>query len=58
MFEHDLEKIGNALSKHQEFWVLSQKFGGKNPKIGGVLTPETPAFWMYEWYFHMNHSDI
>ena len=25
-----------------------QKIGRKSQKIGGVLTPGTPAFWMYD----------
>ena len=51
MFEHDLEKIGSAVSKHSEnikgFGFSTKKIGGKSKKIGGGLTPGTPAFWMY-----------
>ena len=32
--------------KLKGFWVLSQTFGEKSPKIGGVLIPVTPAFLM------------
>ena len=51
MFEHDLEKISSAVSKHsvnlKGSGFSAKKKGGKSKNIGGVLTPGTPAFWMY-----------
>ena len=51
MFEHDLEKIGSAVSKHSANLKgsgFSTKNLAENPKqIDGVLTPGTPGFWMY-----------
>ena len=53
MTEHDWEKI--VVSKYNAtfnvFCVLSLKFGGKSPKIGGVWTPRTLAVWMYEFWY-------
>ena len=47
MIEHDLEKIGSAVSEYSaNLMVLSIKFGRKF-QMGRVWTQETLAFWMY-----------
>ena len=52
MIQHDLKKIGSTVSKYSanfnRFPILSLEFGGKSQTIGGVWTPGTLVFWMYD----------
>ena len=51
MFEYDLEKIGNAVSKHSAILkglqVLSKKFWNKLKKKWQSFNSRNSAFWMY-----------
>ena len=42
MIEHNWEKIGIAVSKHSEFCILSQEFGGKSKKLAEFKLQELP----------------